>query len=318
MIIKEQKTFDDYINDGFREGKPADYKKNIKLYQKIGVDGKVLYKRKDGKPIEIPKTNLDALVGTYTTNVPKIKVVAISKAKDENDEDYLYLSSIFLKKIPQLEDFTVAKLTPKANSVNIFSISSNGVELPDATISFTDNEFIFKYKVLLNQFLTITGKKEQVTTSEPKDKKDDKKKKDPVTSTTTTQDDKKSDIPIVKSKPLYFNNDQKDTTPKKSCNDFPFTLGCVNSKIGDLNAKFFGGNRYDDMYNKQLENFLENKGYFSNSNNELTTEEITLNNIGDITKCSPSVIYSHIKVCVLLHFFSVCFATLFLKVYIIR
>ena len=287
MIIKEQKTFDDYINDGFREGKPADYKKNIKLYQKIGVDGKVLYKRKDGKPIEIPKTNLDALVGTYTTNVPKIKVIAISKAKDENDEDSLYLSSIFLKKIPQLEDFTVAKLTPKANSVNIFSISSNGVELPDATISFTDNEFIFKYKVLLNQFLTITGKKEQVTTSEPKDKKDDKKKKDPVTSTTTTQDDKKSDIPIVKSKPLYFNNDQKDTTPKKSCNDFPFTLGCVNSKIGDLNAKFFGGNRYDDMYNKQLENFLENKGYFSNSNNELT--EKTWNYLMNINIIKESI-----------------------------
>jgi hypothetical protein len=287
MIIKEQKTFDDYINDGFREGKPADYKKNIKLYQKIGVDGKVLYKRKDGKPIEIPKTNLDALVGTYTTNVPKIKVIAISKAKDENDEDSLYLSSIFLKKIPQLEDFTVAKLTPKANSVNIFSISSNGVELPDATISFTDNEFTFKYKVLLNQFLTITGKKEQVTTSEPTDKKDDKKKKNPVTSTTTTQDDKKSNIPIVKSKPLYFNNDQKDTTPKKSCNDFPFTLGCVNSKIGDLNAKFFGGNRYDDMYNKQLENFLENKGYFSNSNNELT--EKTWNYLMNINIIKESI-----------------------------
>ena len=139
----------------------------------------------------------------------------------------------------------------------------------------------------LNQFLTITGKKEQVTTSEPTDKKDDKKKKNPVTSTTTTQDDKKSDIPIVKSKPLYFNNDQKDTTPKKSCNDFPFTLGCVNSKIGDLNAKFFGGNRYDDMYNKQLENFLENKGYFSNSNNELT--EKTWNYLMNINIIKESI-----------------------------
>lgn len=159
MIIKEQKTFDDYIKDGFREGKPADYKKNYKLYQKIGVDGKVLYKRKDGKPIETPKTNLDALIGTYTTDFPKIKKVEIYKRKDEKDEDSLYLSSIFLKNIPQLEDYTVAKLTPKANSVNVFSISSEGVELPDATISFTDNEFIFTYKVLLNQFFKITGKR---------------------------------------------------------------------------------------------------------------------------------------------------------------
>ena len=263
MIIKEQKTFDDYIKDGYREGKPADYGKNIKLYQKIGVDGKVLYKRKDGKPIETPKTNLDALVGTYTTNVPKIKKIEIYKAKDENDEDSLYLSSIFLKNIPKLEDYTVAKLTPKANSTNIFTISNGEVELPDATISFTGDQFTFKYKLFL-----ITGTKEQGTTSEPIDKKDDKKKVDVVA--TTKSDNKKSNIPVVKSKPLYFNNDQKDTTPTKDCSDFPFTLGCVNTKIGDLNAKFFRGNRYGDMYNKQLEKFLDNRGYFSDSKNELT------------------------------------------------
>ena len=81
-----------------------------------------------------------------------------------------------------------------------------------------------------------------------------------------------SSIPVVKSKTLYFNNDQKDSTPKKSCSDFPFTLGCVNTKIGDLNAVLFSGKRYDDMYNKQLEIFLENSGYFSNSNNELTID----------------------------------------------
>lgn len=81
-----------------------------------------------------------------------------------------------------------------------------------------------------------------------------------------------SSIPVVKTKTLYFNNDQNDTTPKKSCSDFPFTLGCVNTKIGELNAKFFRGNRYGDMYNKQLENFLDNRGYFSNSKNELTRD----------------------------------------------
>jgi hypothetical protein len=271
MIIKEQKTFDDYIKDGFREGKPADYKKNYKLYQKIGVDGKILYKRKDGKPIETPKTNLEALIGTYTTDFPKIKKIEIYKRKDEKDEDSLYLSSIFLKNIPQLEDYTVAKLTPKANSVNVFSISSEGVELPDATISFTDNEFIFTYKVLLNQFLKITGKKEQVVTSEPTDKKDDKKKTDSVTST-TTQDDKKSDIPVVKSKPLYFNKQKKVNVATKPCGDFPFTLGCVNTKLGDLNAKFFSGDRSNDTYDKELQKFLDNMGYFPSSSKEITQD----------------------------------------------
>lgn len=265
MIIKEQKTFDDYIKDGYREGKPADYGKNIKLYQKIGVDGKVLYKRKDGKPIETPKTNLDALVGTYTTNVPKIKKIEIYKAKDENDEDSLYLSSIFLKNIPKLEDYTVAKLTPKANSTNIFTISNGEVELPDATISFTGDQFTFKYKLLL-----ITGTKEQGTTSEPIDKKDDKKKADVVA--TTKSDNKKSDIPVVKSKPLYFNKEKKQDIVTKPCSDFPFTLGCVNTKIGDLSAKFFSGDRSNDTYDKELENFLDNMGYFPSSSKEITQD----------------------------------------------
>jgi hypothetical protein len=270
MIIKEQKTFDDYINDGFREGKPADYNKNIKLYQKIGVDGKVLYKRKDGKPIEIPKTNLDSLVGIYITNVPKIKKIEVYKGKDENDVDSLFLSSIFFKNIPQLKDYTVAKLTPEPNSVNLFSISSEGVKLPDATISFANDQFIFKYKFLLKEF-TITGKKEKITTSEPTDKKDDKNKVGAVV-TTTKSDDKKSDIPVVKSKPLYFNKDKKVDIPTKDCIDFPFTLGCVNTKIGDINAKLFRGERFNDTYNEELLNFLDNRGYFKDSNKEITLD----------------------------------------------
>ena len=38
--------------------------------------------------------------------------------------------------------------------------------------------------------------------------------------------------------------------------------------------------------------------YHKNINNEITTEEITLNNIGDISKCMPTVIYSHINNCI--------------------
>jgi hypothetical protein len=80
------------------------------------------------------------------------------------------------------------------------------------------------------------------------------------------------ETPTIKTKTLTFDNTYVDKTPTKSCDKFPFELGCINTKIGDLNAKFFSGNRYNDTYNKQLENFLENKGYFSNSNNELTKE----------------------------------------------
>jgi hypothetical protein len=90
------------------------------------------------------------------------------------------------------------------------------------------------------------------------------------TNYSTSSDETK--IPVVKSKPLYFNREKKITIATKPCDDFPFTLGCVNTKIGDLNAVLFSGNRYEDTYNKQLENFLDNRGYFSNSNNELTQD----------------------------------------------
>ena len=273
MIIKEQKTFDDYINDGFREGKPADYNKNIKLYQKIGVDGKILYKRKDGKPIETPKINYDALVGTYITDVPSIKKIRIYKGKDENDEESLYLSSIYLEKIPLLKNYTISKLTPsKNNNKFVYSISNkSGEELTDA-ITFGSNSFVFKYSILGRSF-TITATK-----------KDDTKVSDEVTpptpvktktDNTIVKKDKDDEIPVVRSKPLYFNNDKKDDTPTKSCNDFPFTLGCVNSKIGDLNAKLYSGNRYNDQYTKDLQSNLDNGGNFNrqvNPNKELTKD----------------------------------------------
>lgn len=78
--------------------------------------------------------------------------------------------------------------------------------------------------------------------------------------------------PVIKSKTLTFDDKYVDNTPTKKCDRFPFTLGCVNIKIGDLNAALFRGERYNDTYNKQLENFLDNKGFFSNSNNELTLD----------------------------------------------
>ena len=37
--------------------------------------------------------------------------------------------------------------------------------------------------------------------------------------------------------------------------------------------------------------------HHKNSNGDVSTQEIELNNIGEISKCSPTVIYSHINNC---------------------
>jgi hypothetical protein len=275
MIINEQskKSREDLLKDNWIDVKPKDYNSTDYFPSKLGADGRRYYKRRDGKPIDIDAVGAQTPEGTYTTNIPKIKKVEVYKSKNENGEDSLFLTSVFFKNIPNLKDYTIAKLTPKDSSSNIFSISSNGVELPDAEIKFVNDGFTFKYKPLatLNRFITITGKKEKIATSEPTDKKDDKNKVGAVVTTTKT-DTKKSDIPVVKSKPLYFNDNVKDTTPTKDCSDFPFTLGCVNTKIGDLNAVLFRGERFNDMYGKKLKNFLDSAGYISNSNDELTLD----------------------------------------------
>jgi hypothetical protein len=215
-------------------------------------------------------TSMDDKVGDYTTDNKLIKNFKIRKLKDtaNPDVDALYISSSDIGRIPALVDFTVSKLIPTTDT-NVFDISSLKLgQTLEKVITFNDKGFVLEYMTFkINATKVVGSGVDDNATDE-----DDDDTPNSVTNTTTNPDNKKPNIPIVKSKPLYFNNDQKDTTPKKSCNDFPFTLGCVNTKIGDLNAVLFRGKRYDDMYNKQLENFLDNIGYFSNSNNELTKD----------------------------------------------
>jgi hypothetical protein len=267
MIIKEQ-SYQDLLKDGWVSTSPKDYKPEI--YKTKWSSGVRLYKRKDGKPIDQSQVGIQTYEGTYTTSVPAIKKVRVYKGKDENDEESLYLSSIYLEKIPQLKNYTISKLTPNKNNPLIFSISNkSGEKLVDA-ITFSSNKFVFKYSILGRSF-EITATKEdpkvsdEVTPPTPvKTKTDD----------TIVKKDKDDEIPVVRTKPLYFNRDKKDDTPTKSCNDFPFTLGCINTKIGDLNAELFSGNRKNDTYTKGLQKFLDNTGNFGsrNPNMEITKD----------------------------------------------
>lgn len=269
MIISEQskQSREDLLKDNWLDAKPKDYNTTDYFPSKLGTDGIRYYKRRDGK--SIGQSEVVSLEGTYTTNVPAIKKIRIYKGKDENGEESLYLSSIYLEKIPLLKNYTISKLTPsKNNNKFVYSISNkSGEELTDA-ITFGSNSFVFKYSILGRSF-TITATK-----------KDDTKVSDKVTpptpvktktNTTVNTDNKKDKIPVVKSKPLYFDTDKKDDTPTNPCSDFPFKLGCINTKIGDLNAKLFRGDRKKDTYTKSLQSTLDTGNFGSeNPNKELT------------------------------------------------
>ena len=212
--------------------------------------------------------NLDDKVGDYTTDNPLIKKIKISKGPDNTDptKESLYVNSPYFEKLPKLgnynlADYSVSKLTQSATNSPVFTLSNqSGESLLNATITFdnTNTEFTF-------QFLRFTIKATKITKSETDNstKKDDTvvKKDD-----TVVKKDKDDEIPVVRSKPLYFDTDKKDDTPPKDCGDFPFTLGCINSKIGDLNAKLFRGDRKDNKYIKRLQNLLNNSANFNSSN----------------------------------------------------
>jgi hypothetical protein len=63
-----------------------------------------------------------------------------------------------------------------------------------------------------------------------------------------------------------YNLKQSDTpTPhalnSKTCTDFPFTIGCINPKIGQLN-KIFLGDELSDIFDNHLYKSLLSDGYF--------------------------------------------------------
>ena len=213
-------------------------------------------------------TNLDDKVGDYTTDNPLIKKIKISKGPDNIDstKESLYVNSPYFEKLPKLgnynlADYAVSKLTQSGNNSSVFTLSNqSGESLPNATVTFDNNNTKFTF-----QFLSYTIIATKITQPKPVDttKKDD----------TVVKKDKDNEIPVVRTKPLYFDT-YKDDTPPKDCGDFPFTLGCVNSKIGDLNAKLFMGDRDKDMYTKSLQKFLDNTGNFGgrNPNMEITKD----------------------------------------------
>jgi len=139
-----------------------------------------------------------------------------------------------------------------------------------------DGDFVFedknKFKFSINLgFKKLEGTGVRKSSSTPTTDTTVKKKKD----TTLPVEKKKDKIPVVRTNTLHFNNDKKTYVATKKCDDFPFTLGCSNKLIGDLNASLFNGDRMNDVYSDELQNTLDNSGSFSirdNPNMEITKD----------------------------------------------
>lgn len=283
MIIKEQKTYNDYISDGWTEGKPHDYDKKYNEYnKKVMSGGKVLYKRKDGKPITNQGVDYSKFVGDYKTDNPVIKKVTISQFKDETGTDQLALSSIFLNKVPQIQKYIggeqifILSKDEKKKEEYYISKRSDKEKIEYVKIRFTPTNFklIIDISGIVTTLFTATKNnetdtKKDSTSSEKIDKKD-----------VTVPVVKKDENMGFKSRTITFGKRPKDKTPTKQCDDFPFELGCINKKIGDLSAKMFRGNRENDTYNKTVQGHIDSLGYFNDDNpNKLLTQNIYNRNL---------------------------------------
>ena len=193
----------------------------------------------------------------YNETKPDILDVTFPDLEDSNFGD----STIFQK-------YSKIELR-KVNDLK-FDVYSQGKQIKFSEVTFNINKKGFTFKIA--QIFTGTGVK--VETPTPAQDTTVKKKKD----TTVPVEKKKDEIPVVRTNTLHFNNDKKTYVATKKCDDFPFTLGCSNKLIGDLNASLFNGDRMNDVYSDELQNTLDNSGSFSirdNPNMEITKDLFT-------------------------------------------
>jgi hypothetical protein len=149
-----------------------------------------------------------------------------------------------------------------------FHIYSQDKQIKFSEVIFNANKKEFTFKIA--QVFTGKGVKvEEPTPTSDTDTTVDKKK-----DTTLPVEKKKDEIPVVRTNTLRFNNEKKTYVATKKCNDFPFTLGCSNKLIGDLNALLFNGDRRNDVYNDGLQNFLDNNAQFYNDPNKEITKDM--------------------------------------------
>ena len=199
--------------------------------------------------------HVSGAVINYDETKPDILDVTFPDLADANFGD----SAIFQK---------YSKIELKKVNNQKFNIQLQGgapIKFSEVIFNVNKKEFTFK----IAQVFTGKGVKVEEPTSTPDTDTTIEKKKD----TTVPIEKKKDEIPVVRTNTLRFNNDKKTYVATKNCDDFPFTLGCSNKLIGDLNASIFNGNRMNDVYSDELQNTLDNGGNFwKNPNMEITKD----------------------------------------------
>jgi hypothetical protein len=254
---KKYQYKDDLTRDGFipTDNLPSGFVYNktehcFKIFQSI-----TWYRRKDGKPIGQSNQSTQTIDGINNyVGIYRLDSSPFVKGRIKNINGKLNIDF----KLPVVGDL-IEELTFVSGTT--FNIKS-GVLIfnPDSTGNITSLKFSLKYGSL-----NVDKNAIKIDSNPDADiKKDDKK-------TDSTDDDKKSDTTtnndsgktvITKYDPVT--NKHEGLTTKK-CDNFPFTMGCINPKIGVLNNIYFG-DPMDNIYSKVLYNALRSDANFGMPN----------------------------------------------------
>ena len=226
------------------------------------------------------ESGMNDYVGAYDIekNVIPVAIVDVN-----NDLISLDMSFPGLGDNPVYQKFAKINLKPQQNGSNIFDVYVEGKQVPLSNITFNADKSGFSFKIL--NFQGKATKTKDDPTPPPSPKTDDSKKNKPTT--TNTNNVKKDDGKTIINKTVYnysgvddepdFDSNQSEN---KECNDYPFTLGCINDDIGDINEKFFGvGRRRSNLFSTALLKQLKSYGYIMPNDKEPKITEDIYNRI---------------------------------------
>jgi hypothetical protein len=221
--------------------------------------------------------------GIYDTDQKAVPLVIL-----EPNDDGVSLDATF----PQLEDDPIYKKYAKVNLVHTtnenFDVYIDGQKIPSALVTFAGDKQSFNFNLVIYKG---KAKKRADKTLPIDNKKTDTKKKD-TDKTNNTNNSNSGQVKVVKNifKFPDVNDDQPGYVSPEShtqdCKDFPFTLGCINKTIGDINEKFFGrGHRRGEVFGTELLDLLTGGGYLNPDDKDpKITEELYARIMRDFKK----------------------------------
>ena len=219
------------------------------------------------------QSTVDASTGGSTVMNDYVGIYDIEKNDDipvtivDVNDDLISLDVSFpgIENNPVYKKFSKINLKPKSSGSNVFDVYVDDKQIPSSDVTFSSDKSKFTFNII--NFKGVAIKTKDDPTPPPSPKSDDSKKS--KTNTTNTDNTKKDGGKTIIHKTVYNYsgvddepNFDSNQSQNKECNDYPFTLGCVNVDIGDINEKFFGkGNRRGDVFSTKLLNSLKSYGY---------------------------------------------------------